>query len=171
GAGDAQTVQRPAAEGDETQPYSAVDATAVAPASPRWSGRAQVPPPNLDERDVAQPSRPEPADWSDSEVQRRGVATPVLLTAVALILLLLIGIGAYLVLNGSREAPVTPPPTTPPGLTATTVAPTTPPQTTTPPPTTTVAPVQVEVPTIAGIDYPSALAALTQRGLRSSPVN
>jgi hypothetical protein len=131
---------------------------------PRWSARAQVPP----TAPVRRPMREE-EQWGAAPEQPPRSVLPVLIAVVAVILLVIIGLGVWLALR-NRNTPTTPlttgPPTTTAPPTTTTPPPTTtaPPTTTTPPPTTT-APVGITIPDLSGNDPTAARQLLMSLGV------
>jgi hypothetical protein len=118
---------------------------------PRWSARAQVP-----QHDVGY------GEWQEveEEQERRNLVTPALITLCVLLLLALIALGVWLSMRDRDTPPTNPTPTPVP----TTVAPTTtpPPTTTTPPAPTQAA--EVAIPTVRGMSYAEAVAALNGAG-------
>lgn len=142
-AGPSGTTILPAVPGDAPPP---------GPATPTWSGRAEV-------RATPMPRKATPTEqWELGEEPDRGVGMPILITLGVIILLGLIGIGLWAAL---RDHDTTPTPT--PSLT---VAATTAAATTQGPPTTTAAaPADVEVPGVQGISEGDAVAAISGRGL------
>jgi len=122
---------------------------------PRWSARAQVRPPDVDQGGVVDEEWAEPG---------RSPMVPILVAVVILLLLGLVVLGAFLLLN-NRDDVVTPPSTTPTVQTAS--APATSPATrttTTSAPPTTAPPTEVEIPDLRGQDYDAAAAKLKDLG-------
>jgi len=129
--------------------------TDAKPEPPRWSARAQVRPPEIDQGAAAG------ADWDEAaERPRRGLFVPVLVTATVVLLLALSGLGVWLVLHNRSNTPAAPPSNV---VTSSPAATTKPPATqTTAPPIT--APVLVTIPDLRGKDYSTAAAELTGLG-------
>ena len=122
---------------------------------PRWSARAQVRPPDLDDQGAVDEEWTEPG---------RSPLVPVLVTVVILLLIGLVVLGAFLLLNNNDDV-VTPPSTTPTVQTAS--APATSPATrttTSSAPPTTAPPTEVEIPDLRGQDYDAAAAKLKDLG-------
>lgn len=135
------------------------DRTSVMPPVPdaepgpsRWSARAQVRPPDVDQ----------PVEWDEAaDHEPRGAFVPVLIITCVVLLLALICLGVWLFLRARDVAPITPPtdvitsspgtPTRPPTRPATTV-----------PPTTAAA--EVAIPELRGKDYETAAAELVTLG-------
>jgi hypothetical protein len=126
---------------------------------PRWSARAQVPQHDVDEVDRGYGY----SEWQqvEEEQQRRNLVTPALIALCVLLLLALIALGVWLSLRDRDTPPTTPTPSPVP----TTVVPTTtsaPPPTTTPPAPTQAA--EIAIPTVRGMSYAEAVAALNAAG-------
>jgi hypothetical protein len=122
---------------------------------PRWSARAQVRPPDVDDQGAVDEEWTEPG---------RSPLVPVLVTVVILLLIGLVVLGAFLLLNNNDDV-VTPPSTTPTVQTAS--APATSPATrttTSSAPPTTAPPTEVEIPDLRGQDYDAAAAKLKDLG-------
>lgn len=157
GAGVASAAGVAAAEAASTHPIEEDD-------SSRWTARAQVPTPGLD--DV-----PEPAlaheEWVE-ERPPRATLQPVLITLAVLVLLSMIGFGVWLMLQGT-DTP-TPGPGVDPSATAPS-GPLTPAPTTRPAPTTAAAttgpaqPQLVAVPSLRGRTRAQAMLSLRRAGL------
>jgi hypothetical protein len=164
--GDATAPQPPAGDDTVVVPKAAgPSGTGILPAvgggeSPKWSARAQVRPPSVDE-DV------EP-DWEESAAAPgRGLLAPILISVGAVVLLALI-VAAVLLLMRDSAQPVTPPTATAtPPPASPTASPT--PQVTTPAVTsslvTSFGPAPVEIPALAGQSFDTAAAALRDLGL------
>jgi hypothetical protein len=122
---------------------------------PRWSARAQVRPPDVDQGgDVDE-------EWTEPG---RSPLVPILVAVVILLLLGLVVLGAFLLLN-NRDDVVTPPSTTPTVQTASAPATSPAPRTTTTSaPPTTAPPTEVEIPDLKGQDYDVAAAKLKDLG-------
>jgi hypothetical protein len=130
----------------------------VASDPPRWSARAQVPQPDLDDDGYGAWQQTE---WQEIEEQRRpGSLAPVLITLCVVLLVALIALGVWLSLRG-RDTPVTPPSVTPTPAPA--VPTTTAPAPTTGPPSPTPA-AEVEIPAVRTLSYEEAVAALAAAG-------
>jgi hypothetical protein len=144
----------PGAETDNIGPTG----TGVLPAvtggepQPRWSARAQVRPPDVDQGGTVDEEWTEPG---------RSPLVPVLVAVVILLLIGLVVLGAFLLLN-NRDDVVTPPSTTPTVQTAS--APATRTTTTTSAPPTTAPPTEVAIPDLKGQDYDAAAAKLKDLG-------
>jgi PASTA domain len=122
---------------------------------PRWSARAQVRSPDVDDHGVAE------GEWTEPG---RSPLVPILVAVVILLFIGLVVLGAFLLLN-NRDDAVTPPSTTPTVQTAS--APATSPATrttTTSAPPTTARPNEVEIPDLRGQDYDAAAAKLKDLG-------
>lgn len=127
---------------------------------PRWSARAQVRPARAGLPQEGDPRFNPTEEWVAAP-PARGVVTPVLITIAVIILLLIFGLGVFLLLNGGRGEPPAGVTTTPPRTTA---ARTTATQSTAPPPTTT-APALIQLRDYSGIDYDTVLAELNLLGM------
>jgi PASTA domain len=130
----------------------------VPPTPPRWSARAQVPTPGVEEES----DEPEWAPAPDRP--RRDVFGPALIAIVALILLGVLGIGVYLLLRGNSDGSTDEVPPNPVG-TATPTHTSAAPKTTKPGPTATTAAAMVAVPRVRGKTYAAAADQLTRAGL------
>jgi PASTA domain len=172
-----------AVDDDATRVAPRPDATSVMPpaaddwapsrANPVWSGRAEVRPPHPGRASydtdwqtgsAAPPEQPKDRWWM-----------PIVVGIVVLILLALLGWGAYMIVQNSKNDDVSPgasAPTTVATTVPTSAAPTTPssePTTTTPstePTTTDPTTTEVLVPALRGLKLDDARDALNQTGLR-----
>jgi hypothetical protein len=116
-----------------------------APETPRWTARASVRSPDVveDEHDWAEPPR--------------GLLVPTLIALLVVLLIVLFGVGTWLIFANRPSG--TTPATTP------TVQSATPPATTEPPaPTTTPPPTPVPLPDLRGKEYEAAAAELSKLG-------
>ncbi len=118
------------------------------PGTPRWTARAQVPTPEVEEE-----VHPE---WAEPP---RSPLVPILVAVCILLLVALVGLGIWLIFADRAATTPTPTPTvqtaTPPVTSSTRATATT---------TTSVPPSPVPVPNLRGQDYNAAAAALTQLG-------
>ena len=162
-----ETTEQPAPPGVGPGGTGILPPTPQGPAdeTPRWSARASVPLP------AAPPITTDTATWT--EPPRGGRMHPALFATAAIILLLLLGLGVYLIVHAaSAGEPPQPSQTTPAPATTpapSTTAATTTAVTTTVPPNTT-APPLVAVPPLAGLDYQNAIKRAADAGLFVTPV-
>jgi PASTA domain len=117
------------------------------PGTPRWSARAPVRTPEIPEE--------EPHDWAEAP---RGLFVPILVTVCILLLVALVGLGSWLIFASRPSGAPAPTPTvqnaTPPATTGARTA-------TTP---VSVAPTEIPLPDVRGLDYETAAAKLTALG-------
>jgi hypothetical protein len=158
-AGPAASAGLPAPAGPTgTSVLPAVDAEPGDSRPPRWSARAQVRAPAVDEAAAT-------GSW-EYEHEPRGLLVPVLVVVCVLLLTSVAGLGVWLILR-SRDVPAPPEPT---AVRTTTgpQRPTTPPaRVSSAPPTTpaTSAPALVTVPDVRNLDVATATAQLQALGL------